>query len=338
MSRPDETNVHVSGGLPSDPPNFPALQGPEQLRLQLERQASDLVEKQCAPMRQLHQSGPGCYSACERTLFVTEELALEQAGGDGSTVDLDKWRRASRAGVMNRTGEQLLPGTGLASNQDRHIPMPSDASRLGEDPLKLGAAAEDGAEAAGVPFGVGKLSSVTPSPRLPQLALQRATQQLEVVGQGVVVPPSSLDRRGRQPIVGRRADQKPRYCREANLGKEIESSAFLTACQHQDQGGADGWPLGPRRRPFEQFRPQLPREIRHCGSEAVGQANCRDPGLLSRCRGRPFHPRSRPRMRGRTAQCSRLPALRSAGPGWRWRDSPGPRSDQRTTYADLLKS
>ena len=56
------------------------LQHAQQLRLQLERDVADLVEKQRAAVRQLEAADPLRDRAGERAALVAEELALQQAG------------------------------------------------------------------------------------------------------------------------------------------------------------------------------------------------------------------------------------------------------------------
>src|SRR5262249_46049503 len=59
------------------------------------------------------------HSASKRAFLVAEKFALQQAGGDGSTIQLYEWFRAARAQIMNRARNQFLARSGFPVNQDR---------------------------------------------------------------------------------------------------------------------------------------------------------------------------------------------------------------------------
>src|SRR5262249_15353144 len=53
--------------------------------------------------------------------YVSEQLVLDQALRDCSTVDRDEGLISSRPGVVNRSRCQLLSGPGLPFDQDRRV-------------------------------------------------------------------------------------------------------------------------------------------------------------------------------------------------------------------------
>src|SRR5204863_2777316 len=74
--------------------------------------------------------------AGEGPAHVPEELRFEQRGGERGTVDRLEGRFAARALGVDRPGDELLAGAGLAADQDRalgagHPPQP------GEEPAHL---------------------------------------------------------------------------------------------------------------------------------------------------------------------------------------------------------
>ena len=52
---------------------------------------------------------------------MPEQLALDQAGGDGAAVHLHQRPVAARTAVVQGAGDQLLAGAGLAVDQDRSV-------------------------------------------------------------------------------------------------------------------------------------------------------------------------------------------------------------------------
>ncbi len=61
--------------------------------------------------------------ACEGTLFVAEEFALEELPGKGAAVYWDKRLVPSVAFLMNDAGQKLLPGPRLAKDQNIGIKL-----------------------------------------------------------------------------------------------------------------------------------------------------------------------------------------------------------------------
>ena len=83
VGRGDDPNVHSDQLVAPDPLQLPLLQDPQKLRLHLGSGVPDLVHEQRAGVRLLELALAGLHRRRERPLLVTEELALDQLGGNG---------------------------------------------------------------------------------------------------------------------------------------------------------------------------------------------------------------------------------------------------------------
>ena len=59
--------------------------------------------------------------ASEGAALVSEQLALDQFARDGGHVDRDERRGPAAAVIVQRAGDQLLPGARLAGDHDRQV-------------------------------------------------------------------------------------------------------------------------------------------------------------------------------------------------------------------------
>ena len=73
----DEPDVDVNGFRTADPPDFPFLNGAEQLALHRQRHLPDFVQKQCAIVGRLEHAEPLLTCTGKRTFFVAEQFALQ---------------------------------------------------------------------------------------------------------------------------------------------------------------------------------------------------------------------------------------------------------------------
>src|SRR5690606_32794741 len=96
-----------------------------------ERHLTDLVEEDRACLCKLEKSLPQRCRACERPLFVTEELALEQRLGQGRDVYCDEGLVTARRESVQPPGDQLLAGATLSLDEDSRV----NGGELG-DPLQ----------------------------------------------------------------------------------------------------------------------------------------------------------------------------------------------------------
>src|SRR5215469_156968 len=117
----NQPDVHLYGTRTAEPLALALLQRAQQLGLQLERHLAALVQEQRAFVRQLNPAQLTGNGAGKRTLLVAEELALQQARGDGRAIELDEGAIAARAQAVNGAREQFLSRAGFALNQDRGV-------------------------------------------------------------------------------------------------------------------------------------------------------------------------------------------------------------------------
>ena len=80
--------------------------------------------------------------AGEGALLVAEELALQQARGDGRAVELDEGALPARAEIVDGAGDELLAGAGLPADEDGGVGR-RDGFDLLEDLAQGGACRDD---------------------------------------------------------------------------------------------------------------------------------------------------------------------------------------------------
>jgi hypothetical protein len=123
------TQIRVAGGDdagvdPDRPPSaYPLdltlLQGPQELRLEVEPEHADLVQKQRAGVRYFEFSELPCVGAREGAPFVPEQLRLEQLGRQRSAVHGHEGAVAAAALPVDRACNQLLARAGLSTDEHR---------------------------------------------------------------------------------------------------------------------------------------------------------------------------------------------------------------------------
>ena len=121
VGRRDDADIHAQFLRAAHADKGTILEKAQQLGLQRAGHLSDLVEKQRAAVGLLHLPGLLLHGAGERSLFVPEQLALEQRLRDGRAVQPHVRLLPPLAGVVNRSRDQLLAGSALAENQDRGL-------------------------------------------------------------------------------------------------------------------------------------------------------------------------------------------------------------------------
>ena len=121
VARRDHSRVDADRLGVAHPLKLAFLQNPQELHLQLRRGGVDLVEKDRAGVGGLEPPGAVGDRAGERAADVAEEFALQQALGERAAIDADEGTAASRRKLVDRLGDKLLAGAGLAHKQDRRI-------------------------------------------------------------------------------------------------------------------------------------------------------------------------------------------------------------------------
>ena len=99
IGRRDQPYIDADRARAAEPLEFLLLQHAEEFRLQLEGNVTDFVEEQRSAVRELEAADLLRDGAGKCPFFVAEELALEQAGGNGGAVQLhERARRGARSG------------------------------------------------------------------------------------------------------------------------------------------------------------------------------------------------------------------------------------------------
>src|SRR5262249_56663045 len=93
---------------------FDSLQHTQQLRLQLQRQFTDLVQEERPTVGELEAPGPRGGRPGEGALLVSEQLALDERRRQRRAVHLHERTGPARTTVMNRAGQPLLARARLA--------------------------------------------------------------------------------------------------------------------------------------------------------------------------------------------------------------------------------
>ena len=99
----------------------PRFQQPQQFDLQLQGDIPDLVKEQGAAPGRLHQAGLAQVGAGKGPLFMTEQLALEQALGETRALHRDEHAVGPGAVLVDGAGHQFLAGAGFPEQQHRCI-------------------------------------------------------------------------------------------------------------------------------------------------------------------------------------------------------------------------
>ena len=95
------------------------LQHAQQLRLQLERQLADLIEKQRRVLRVLEIAGARRRGAGERALCISKQGRLDQVRRYRGAVEHEEWACGALTHHVQRLRDQLLAAAGFALDQDR---------------------------------------------------------------------------------------------------------------------------------------------------------------------------------------------------------------------------
>src|ERR1700759_5031045 len=74
-------------------------------------------------MSLLELSGVALSSSCERALFMTEEFAFDEFGGNGSAVEGDKWCCGALAFFVDGAGYEFFAGAGFPVDADARLAL-----------------------------------------------------------------------------------------------------------------------------------------------------------------------------------------------------------------------
>ena len=138
----DDAHIHRQLALGADRPDGFLFQSPQQGRLHGERHLAYLVQKEGALVGDPEQAVAPLAGAGEGPLHVAEQLAFQQLGGDGGTVERHEGPHPAGE-LMQGAGHQLLAGAGLPLHQHGSI----GGRHSGDECLELpglGAVADQG--------------------------------------------------------------------------------------------------------------------------------------------------------------------------------------------------
>ncbi len=113
----DDAGVHLEGFLASHALELLVLEHAQDLYLYALADLADFVEEDASHVRELEATALSGHRTGERSLFVAEELALEQGLGEGGTVHLDEGLISAVGEVVQRIGNELLAYSALAGNE-----------------------------------------------------------------------------------------------------------------------------------------------------------------------------------------------------------------------------
>ena len=117
----NEAHIHVHVARGADRLDLALLQHAQQLRLHGRGKLADLVEHERAPVRLREESATRLHGPRERATGVPEQLRLRQVRRDRGAVEAhQRPRRAAALGVDER-GDQLLPRSRLAADEERDV-------------------------------------------------------------------------------------------------------------------------------------------------------------------------------------------------------------------------
>ena len=157
------------GAAAAEPFELVLLQDTEEFGLQRRRNVAHFVEEQRASVGQLEPAHLLGNRTGKRSLFMTEQLALEQVERDGGTIEFHERPAASELSCWIARADQLLAGAAFAVDQDGSIGR-RDALDLVEHSFQRRTTADDLLEPGiiGTPLVVlGCIDSLHSDPRTP---------------------------------------------------------------------------------------------------------------------------------------------------------------------------
>src|SRR6478672_2780606 len=105
-------------GLAAEAPEGALLEEAEELGLDAGLHLGDLVEEEGAAVGELEAALAAIAGVGEGAALVAEDLALEQGLGHGRAVDGHEGAAGAGGELVERAGDQLLAGAGLAVDED----------------------------------------------------------------------------------------------------------------------------------------------------------------------------------------------------------------------------
>ena len=120
------------------------MQKSEQFALEIAIELSDLVQKERASVGDFYQSWPVLPGPGERAFLVAKQFTLEEARGNGGTVQFDKWRLPPVGAEVQKASDKFLAGPALALNKHGKIGGEHTIDPLSDFAHGCGPAEDDG--------------------------------------------------------------------------------------------------------------------------------------------------------------------------------------------------
>src|SRR5271168_5046452 len=134
----NDAHIHAHRASSSESFELLLLEDAEQFGLEFKWQVADFVEQEGTAIRVLKASRSLAHGSGERTSFMPEKLALDQARWNRRAVDRYETVISTRAGVVNRLGDDLLTGSRFSMNENGAI-HGRDHAHLFQDSLEASA-------------------------------------------------------------------------------------------------------------------------------------------------------------------------------------------------------
>ena len=128
--------IDLDQGGSAHPAECLFLDRAQQFGLGIHSHGGDLIQEQDAAVGHFHQAFLAFFGAGVGTRLITEQLAFQDGGLDGSAVDGHVGFVGARTVLVNETGQDVLAGAGFAGDQD--------GGGNGRRPLSLGDDREHG--------------------------------------------------------------------------------------------------------------------------------------------------------------------------------------------------
>jgi hypothetical protein len=117
----NHSNADAVRPTASQPLEFLFLQHAQDFRLQSQGHVPDFVKEQRSRVSHLETTNFLCDCPSESTLFVPEQFAFKEFGGNGRAIELHERAFAAAAVIVKGSGDQFLASTRLTENQYSRI-------------------------------------------------------------------------------------------------------------------------------------------------------------------------------------------------------------------------
>src|SRR5262249_39027111 len=121
IRRGNDPDVDADRPAPSDTLEFTLLQDPQEHDLGFGGGLTNLIEEDSPAVGHLEAAPAWLGSPGKRSLLMAEQLRGDERGWNRGAVDTDEGVRRSLRSLVDRAGDELLPGTGLPGDQHGRI-------------------------------------------------------------------------------------------------------------------------------------------------------------------------------------------------------------------------